>query len=94
MAKWSVEENILIQHMDALVNTVSIWYHDPPTTLPTMVKMKKVIHANLTFNCITSMTLLTLLFGGYKDMSPLLFIQSHHDLMPQEISRREILEYT
>eukprot|EP00978_Attheya_sp_CCMP212_P034640 scaffold146167_cov65-Attheya_sp.AAC.5 len=31
---------------------------------------------------------------GYKDTSSRLLIESHHDLMLQEISRREILEYT
>ena len=33
----------------------SIWYHDPPATLPMMVKIKQVIHANLTFNGTTAM---------------------------------------
>ena len=61
----------------------SIWYHDPPETLPVMVKMKQVIHDNLTFNGITSMNLLPLRFGGYKDMIPRLLIQSHHDIMLQ-----------
>jgi hypothetical protein len=72
----------------------SFWYHDPPEILPVMVKMKQVIHANLTFKGITATNRLPLRFGGYKDMSPRLLIESNHDLMLQEISRREILEYT
>eukprot|EP00978_Attheya_sp_CCMP212_P013312 scaffold33437_cov68-Attheya_sp.AAC.7 len=72
----------------------SFWYHEPPATLPVMIKMKQVIHANLTFNGITAMNRLPLQFRGFKDISPRLLIESHHDLMLQEISRCEILEYT
>eukprot|EP00978_Attheya_sp_CCMP212_P027714 scaffold93477_cov76-Attheya_sp.AAC.1 len=72
----------------------SFWYHEPPATLPVMVKMKQVIHANLTFNGITATNRLPQRFRGFKDMGPRLLIESHHDLMLQEISRREILEYT
>eukprot|EP00978_Attheya_sp_CCMP212_P034639 scaffold146167_cov65-Attheya_sp.AAC.4 len=32
----------------------TFWYHDPPTALPVMVKMKQVIHANLTFTDISA----------------------------------------
>ena len=56
--------------------------------------MKQVIHANLTLNGITDINRLPILFGGYKDTSPHILIQSHNDLMLQEISRCEILEYT
>ena len=56
--------------------------------------MKPVIHANLTLNGITDINRLPILFGGYKDISPRILIQSHHDIMLQEISRCEILEYT
>ena len=65
----------------------SIWYHYPPTTLPVMIKMKQVIHTNLTLNGITAINKLPLRFGGYKDTSLRLLIQSHQDLMLQEISR-------
>ena len=71
-----------------------IWYHDPPAAVPFMVKMKQVLHDNFIFNAITSIDLLPILFGGYKDISPRVLIQSHHDIMLQEISRCEILEYT
>jgi hypothetical protein len=58
-----------------------------------MVKMKQVIHANLTFTGITAINRLPHRMRGYKDMSPRLLIKSHHDLMLQEIARREVLEY-
>jgi len=72
----------------------SFWYHEPPTTLPVMVKMKQVIHANLTFQEITPIHRLPQRFVGYKNMNPRHLIESQHDTMLQEISRREILEYT
>ena len=48
----------------------SIWYHDPPATLPVMFKMKQVINSTLTFNGITDMNQLPLRFGSYKDTIP------------------------
>ena len=61
----------------------SVWYPDPTTTLPMMLKTKQVIHATLEFNGTTVMNRLPLRFWGYKDMSLRILIQSHHDLMLQ-----------
>ena len=76
------------------LGTNTFWYHDPPSPLPVMVKMKQVIHANLLFTSVSSNNRLPHRFQGYKDMSPRLLIETNHDLMIQEISRREVLEYS
>eukprot|EP00978_Attheya_sp_CCMP212_P035286 scaffold152542_cov30-Attheya_sp.AAC.1 len=55
--------------------------------------MKQVIHTNLTFTGITAINRLPHRMRGYKDMSPRLLSESHHDLMLQEIAHREVLEY-
>ena len=48
------------------LGTNSFWYHEPPETLPVMVKMKQVIHADLKYDDITALNQLTHQFWGYK----------------------------
>ena len=75
------------------LGTNSFWYHDPPEALPLMVKLKQVIHANLTFNGITAPNTLPHQLCGYKYMSPHFLIKSHQDINLNEITHREILDH-
>eukprot|EP00978_Attheya_sp_CCMP212_P046924 scaffold420461_cov35-Attheya_sp.AAC.1 len=96
IVQWSSMAYVLAEPYGEVFKSIGskyFWYHDPPTTLPVMVKMKQVIHANLTCTGITAIKWLPHRMWGYKDLSPRLLIESHHDLMLQQIACREVLEY-